>query len=174
MTVRLIFIVLCLFCLPVIANAQQGTHGDGSDSTHAQAGHQGQHRGQDHQGQGGMRMSMVRHQYVHANGIDSLYKDLSNPLQLTSANIDAGKALFLQHCASCHGTEGKGDGEAGADLNPAPGNIARFAKMPMAKDDYLLWTVSEGGAVLNTEMPAFKQRLSSNEIWQLVTFLRQM
>lgn len=34
-----------------------------------------------------------------------------------------GKALFAQTCATCHGPEGKGDGPAGASLNPRPRNF---------------------------------------------------
>src|SRR5437868_1531453 len=34
-----------------------------------------------------------------------------------------GKKLFATNCAMCHGNEGKGDGAAGAGLNPKPRNM---------------------------------------------------
>ncbi|MCZ7582047.1 MAG: c-type cytochrome [Deltaproteobacteria bacterium] len=34
-----------------------------------------------------------------------------------------GKAVYLQYCAACHGESGKGDGPAGAALNPKPRNF---------------------------------------------------
>jgi len=37
--------------------------------------------------------------------------------------IAYGKKLFLTNCAMCHGQEGKGDGPAGAGLNPKPRNM---------------------------------------------------
>lgn len=37
--------------------------------------------------------------------------------------VDKGKTIFQTTCASCHGTEGKGDGVAGATLNPKPRNF---------------------------------------------------
>jgi mono/diheme cytochrome c family protein len=38
-----------------------------------------------------------------------------------------GKAVFAQTCATCHGTEGKGDGPAGAGLTPKPRNFTQNA-----------------------------------------------
>jgi mono/diheme cytochrome c family protein len=37
----------------------------------------------------------------------------------------AGKTLFEQNCASCHGTTGKGDGPVGAALNPPPRDFSK-------------------------------------------------
>jgi mono/diheme cytochrome c family protein len=37
----------------------------------------------------------------------------------------AGKVLFEQNCASCHGTSGKGDGPVGVALNPPPRDFTK-------------------------------------------------
>lgn len=37
--------------------------------------------------------------------------------------LEKGKQLFQTTCSSCHGNEGKGDGPAGAALNPRPRNF---------------------------------------------------
>jgi mono/diheme cytochrome c family protein len=37
--------------------------------------------------------------------------------------LDRGQALFKQHCTSCHGDSGRGDGPAIATLNPKPRNL---------------------------------------------------
>lgn len=44
---------------------------------------------------------------------------LKNP----EGQLDKGKELYNQTCASCHGEDGKGKGPAGAALNPAPRNF---------------------------------------------------
>lgn len=41
----------------------------------------------------------------------------------TAELIAKGKELYQASCASCHGNEGKGDGVAGAGLNPPPRNF---------------------------------------------------
>ena len=35
-----------------------------------------------------------------------------------------------------------------------------------------MWTVSEGGKAFGTPMPAFKDMLSKEDIWKIVTFMR--
>jgi mono/diheme cytochrome c family protein len=40
--------------------------------------------------------------------------------------IDKGKTMFLTNCAGCHGESGKGDGVAGASLNPKPRNFTEL------------------------------------------------
>jgi mono/diheme cytochrome c family protein len=80
--------------------------------------------------------------------------------------------LYADNCALCHGPTGMGDGEAGRALNPSPALLAYMINMPMAVDEYLLWTISEGGEPLGTDMPAFKDVLTTEEIWNVIAFMR--
>ena len=121
-----------------------------------------------------MNMSMARHHYVMRKGIGDDYAGASNPLAETQAEIQQGRLLYERHCATCHGESGRGDGPAGKQLRPRPANIARFAKMPMASDGYLLWTISEGGEPVGSAMPPMKDVLSSEEIWKVIAYLREM
>lgn len=124
--------------------------------------------------QGGGGGSFVRHQYVMGHGLDPAYASMTNPLQTNEETIAAGKKLYDQYCSACHGTTGKGDGPAGKQLNPPPANIAVSSKMRMATDGYLYWTIAEGGVPLHTAMPPFKDTFGKEQIWQIITYLREL
>ena len=42
---------------------------------------------------------------------------------------DLGRKLFMNNCASCHGSEAKGDGPAASALKTAPPDLTRIAKV---------------------------------------------
>jgi mono/diheme cytochrome c family protein len=65
-----------------------------------------------------------------------------------------------------------GDGAEANSLNPSPAKLAYMVQMPMLVDEYLLWTISEGGAPFETAMPAFKNVLDRDEIWKIVINMR--
>lgn len=125
-------------------------------------------------GGGMMGMSMLRHRFAMHNGIPDRYASKSNPLPGTAANHAAGAELYQQVCASCHGPNGRGDGPAGAQLDPPPADIAGLGSMPMASDGYLYWTIAEGGAPVGSSMPRFGSSLSEQQTWQLILYLRRL
>jgi mono/diheme cytochrome c family protein len=88
------------------------------------------------QGGGMMGGSMVRHRFVMHSGVPAEYASKKNPLKASAENIAAGKALFMQNCAVCHGPKGAGDGEGGKALNPPPGNLVGLGRMPVASDAF--------------------------------------
>jgi mono/diheme cytochrome c family protein len=100
------------------------------------------------------------------------YRDARNPLSQTPNTVDQGRALYLENCASCHDRFGMGRGEAGLALYPSPALLAHLIRMPGAVDAYLMWAISDGGERFGTEMPAFKDALSEDQIWRIVTYMR--
>jgi mono/diheme cytochrome c family protein len=40
----------------------------------------------------------------------------------------AGRDLYMTHCASCHGTSGRGDGPAADSMRRRPTDLTRFAR----------------------------------------------
>jgi mono/diheme cytochrome c family protein len=65
-----------------------------------------------------------------------------------------------------------GDGEGGKSLSPSPALLANLIEMPMSVDEFLLWSISDGGTAFGTAMPAFKDVLTRDEIWKIVTYMR--
>jgi len=49
--------------------------------------------------------------------------------QAAPADLRAtGRALYVEHCATCHGTSGRGDGPVADSLRARPTNLTRFAR----------------------------------------------
>ncbi len=44
----------------------------------------------------------------------------ANPVKTSSESVSAGKALWNQHCSSCHGKTGMGDGSQGSPAKDPP------------------------------------------------------
>jgi mono/diheme cytochrome c family protein len=120
----------------------------------------------------GRGASMVRHMYYMHNGIPPEYRGKVNPLSGSPEVVRDGAVLYADNCALCHGARGFGDGEAGKELNPPPANLAHMIRMPMLNDEYLFWTISEGGEPLGSEMPTYKDTLKAEEIWKIVAAMR--
>jgi mono/diheme cytochrome c family protein len=115
---------------------------------------------------------MPRHHVAMMWGIPAPYNSMTNPLPDAKATVERGATVYAENCQSCHGKEGYGDGEAGRDLSPPPGNLAWLSNMPMARwDPFVYWTVAEGGAPLGSAMPAFKDSLSKEEIWAVTAYI---
>jgi len=120
----------------------------------------------------GLDQRAERHRAFLQEGVPLEYRSRRNPYPAATMVIRDGEALYRHHCAACHGANGEGDGAAGRDLTPPPALLAKLIKRRRSIDEYLLWSISEGGARFGSEMPAFKDSLDEDEIWQIVTFMR--
>ena len=49
--------------------------------------------------------------------------------------VESGSGLFRSYCASCHGTEAKGDGPLAANLRVAPADLTGLARRNHGKFD---------------------------------------
>jgi mono/diheme cytochrome c family protein len=113
-----------------------------------------------------------RHFYYMHTGLPAAYEGKTDPLQPGAAMLARGRRLYQENCAACHGAAGRGDGPAGVNLDPPPADLAWSLGMPIARDDFLYWTISEGGAQFHSAMPAYKSALKPDEIWAIVGALR--
>lgn len=113
-----------------------------------------------------------RHLEFIQAGVPLEYRSVRSPYPNVTKAINGGGELYKPYCASCHGPRGRGDGDAGLDLVPSPALLSRLMDVQGTVDEYLLWTISEGGKPFDTAMPAFKDRLTEDQIWQIVAYMR--
>lgn len=80
------------------------------------------------------------------------------------ATRKAGEKLYMVNCMSCHGTPTKGNY---LKLVPPPGDPATD-KIQHNSDGELFYKISSGRG----QMPSFKSVLTTNELWNLISYLR--
>ena len=97
----------------------------------------------------------------------------SNPLPLTSAVLAEARAHFADHCASCHGNDGKGKTEMGQHLYPRTPDMT-LAETQSQSDGALFATIENG--VRLTGMPGWGNGTAESGYgsWTLVHFIRHL
>ena len=91
-----------------------------------------------------------------------------NPFPPNTESLEIGTRIYSETCATCHGTEGRGDGPAAADLEPPPADLA--IHVPLHPDADLFDFVSEG--IPGTAMVALGSRLTDDEIWHVINYIK--
>jgi mono/diheme cytochrome c family protein len=91
-----------------------------------------------------------------------------NPVAPSVEAIGAGRAIFRERCVACHGNSGRGDGPAGATLDPKPADLVLH--VPQHTDGELYYMVSVGFP--GSAMPEWRSVLSERQRWELVHYLR--
>jgi len=92
----------------------------------------------------------------------------TNPVALNEDNLKAGVETYKAMCARCHSTP---EGEAsvyGQSFYPAAPQLPKG--MAEYTDSQVFWLIKHG--IRNTGMPAWRSMLSDNEIWQVVSLLK--
>jgi cbb3-type cytochrome oxidase cytochrome c subunit len=87
------------------------------------------------------------------------------------ASANAGRGIYTQNCAACHGMEGLGNGPNAISLEKKPANFSRpfYKQYP---DEFWFYRVTEG--VVGTRMPRFGETLSEEQRWYLVAYLKTL
>jgi len=113
--------------------------------------------------------------HMHVNAPDE-FASLENPFAVDHEVIEAGEETFNTLCATCHGSEGKGDGPGAAELDPKPADLSDGIMMSSLSDGYLFWRVSKGGAIepFNSAMPAWEEGLTEEKRWQVISYIRTL
>ena len=95
-----------------------------------------------------------------------------NPLPATAENIKAGQQNFSHYCLVCHGLDGQNTGVPFATRMSPPVPELSSVAVQRYSDGQLKWVIDNG--IFPSGMPASKDILNGDEIWQIVTYLRHL
>lgn len=112
-----------------------------------------------------------------AGGLTAVKSDhIKNPFAGDQKAIESGKILYETHCASCHGSDGKGG------IGPSlVDDEFLYEKGDMPDDDYFEITNNgthpgdiEDGRTAKGGMPAYAGVLDKDSIWSIIAYLSSM
>ncbi|WP_455777955.1 c-type cytochrome, partial [Burkholderia stabilis] len=98
-----------------------------------------------------------------------------DPAPFSVSNVMRGAHLYAQHCAACHGADGRGEGPLAATLAHWPPTFAG-ALLARRLDGELFWRVRHGtrderGAAT---MPGFASTLGPQDTWAVLDYLKAL
>ena len=97
------------------------------------------------------------------------YVSMKNPTD-PSADQDIGKSLYSQHCKSCHGKEGYGDGPKAKDQKGDLGDFST-SDFQAQTDGELFYKTSFG----RDDMPEYTKKMPDDEDrWLIVNYMRTL
>ncbi len=92
--------------------------------------------------------------------------------------VEKGSDIYYTNCFFCHGDLLDGHGIFAPGLNPPPANFRDVGTIAQLQEAYLFWRITTGGPGLpkegapwNSAMPVWKDVLSEEEVWSVITFL---
>jgi mono/diheme cytochrome c family protein len=114
---------------------------------------------------------------VRKLSIPGAAREAKNPVDASAEVLAAGMAHWADHCATCHGNDGRGTTMIGKGLYPKPPDMTEAATQQLTDGE--LYYVIENG-IRFTGMPAFGEESiqaanqQDSETWHLVHFIRRL
>ena len=101
--------------------------------------------------------------------VPASFKSLKNPVVKSEASNKTGLAIFTKNCVSCHGKTGQGNGVKVSTLKNSSGNFT-LSEFQNLTDGDIFYRIKNG----KEEMPKFEGKLSEDEIWNTINYLRTL
>lgn len=103
--------------------------------------------------------------------VPAKYLKMTNPTDPDDdEGLEIGEDLYMQHCKSCHGKEGLGDGSKAKDLK---GDLGDFSseEFQAQKDGELFYKSYFG----KDDMPNFEKKIpDQEEMWFVINYVRTL
>jgi high-affinity iron transporter len=106
---------------------------------------------------------------LHQHFLASLGRAGAMDLPKGPLDLEAGRALYVKNCASCHGMTGAGDGPAAHTLSTPPPAIGVRKLTPELTPTLAYNVISVG--VRGTVMPAFASSLTPQQRWNIINYI---
>lgn len=105
--------------------------------------------------------------------VPSAARRVPNPVPLTADTLAEARGHFADHCASCHGNDGKGTTTLGRNLYPKAPDMTGPETQHLT-DGEIFYTITNG--VRLTGMPAWGEETAedSAQTWKLVHLIRHL
>lgn len=100
-------------------------------------------------------------------------RQITNPLPMTPEALAEGRMHWADHCATCHGNDGRGQTEIGRNLYPKAPDMT-LGKTQKLTDGEMLAIIKNG--IRLTGMPAWGDPASQDDTqnWKLIHFIRHL
>ncbi|MDH5193802.1 MAG: c-type cytochrome [Nitrospira sp.] len=95
-----------------------------------------------------------------------------NPIPPTAEVVKEAPSVYESKCSKCHGDKGDGKGSATKGLDVKPRNYTNKSVMETIPDGQLFWIIANGSDPEATEMGPYKKKLSEEQMWALVHYIR--
>lgn len=109
---------------------------------------------------------------IHARFVQAMGADGALDLPTKRLDIGEGRRLYDQHCASCHGARGMGDGPGAMGLNPPPPALGDATAMADRTPALMYNVVSVG--VAGTAMTGWAAQLTPDQRWNVISYLHTL
>lgn len=97
---------------------------------------------------------------------------MPNPIPPTAEVVKQAPSVYESKCSKCHGDKGDGKGSATKGLDVKPRNYTNKNVMEKIPDGQLYWIIANGSDPEATEMGPYKKKLSEEQMWALVHYIR--
>jgi len=176
MLIRILFVILALTFSMSAQSEKKRTHDQSGDNCRADGkrpqmrgehrGHHGgghRHRGGNDSRQAGGAGKCGGHRHWNVPEKDA---GQVNPVEVSEQSLKNGRKVYTDNCMRCHGQHGYGDGSDANDLSVTPVNLHHAVRMH--SDGELSYMIKMG----RDPMPAWKDKLSDNQVWDVINYIR--
>lgn len=110
---------------------------------------------------------------MRRHALPSGAREARNPVPLSEEVLSEARAHFADHCASCHGNDGRGRTRIGQNLYPKAPDMQLDATQSLS-DGEIFYIIHNG--VRLTGMPAWGDGTPEDDLdsWKLVHFIRHL